>query len=66
MTQYTRSMLPILGVVWHYFPTEHAAQAFARWAVQETRNSSRPCRVTVSHDSDMPTAEQFRVRVANW
>lgn len=58
--------LPILGVMWRYFPTEREALRYARWAERVTKRSPRPCEAFVSVAEDHPAAERYEVKVRNW
>lgn len=63
---YPRWMLPILGIQWHQFPTEREAKRFAKWAEQTTRRSEHPCETFIEFRNDLPTGEQWEVKVRNW
>lgn len=64
--QFSRNMLPILGVTFHSFATQEEATAFAEWAERETKGSERPCDALVIHDPDRPEGDQYEVKVSNW
>ena len=64
--QFDRNMLPILGVMWHYFEHLSDAEAFADWAEAETRNEQHPCETYLSQDDLRPRDSRFEVMVRNW
>ena len=61
--QFTRKMLPILGVMWHQFDTLAEAEAFANWAEAETANDEHPCEAFINSVDHGPG---FEVKVRNW
>jgi hypothetical protein len=63
---YSSRMLPILGVVWHQFPTQREAQRFADWAEWYTRRHEHPCKAFVAHRTELPEGSQWEVKVKNW
>ena len=65
-TQFSREWLPLLGVMWHHFPTEAQATEFADWAESVTQHDARPCHTLVTVDPDAPESYRFEVRVHNW
>lgn len=65
-TQYSRTMLPILGVTWTAFPTMREAIRFAKWAEQTTAQDEHPCDAFVDHDEQAPADERYLVCVRNW
>ena len=64
--KFNETMLPSLGVMWHWFPTLAQAQAFANWAERETRHRQYPCEAFVKVCDDHPEHERFEVKVRNW
>jgi hypothetical protein len=64
--QFNDKMLPILGVMWHYFEHLEDAMAFANWAEAETRDHEHPCDAYVTQDDLLPRDSRFAVMVRNW
>ena len=65
LTDTERRALPILGVVWRYFPTEAEARRFARRAEAGTRHDEYPCEAFVSAEDD-GEGNPWCVKVRNW
>ena len=63
---FSSEMLPILGVMWHYFEHLDDAMAFANWAEAETRDREHPCDAYVTQDDLLPRDSRFAVMVRNW
>lgn len=59
---FSPDMLPILGVVWRQFPTEHDAKTFANYATRTTRHHDHPCRSSYALTDD----GTWVVKVSNW
>lgn len=60
---FSRSMLPVLGVMWHQFASLPEAEAFAEWAEAETANDEHPCDAFISA---VDHSAAFEVKVRNW